>query len=43
METVTVAHRGVLSRIFTSDHQTIAKQYFFLSLASVLIGTLLSC
>ena len=42
METVTVRKQGVFGRVFSSDHKTIARQYFFLSLGSVLIGTVLS-
>jgi cytochrome c oxidase subunit I len=30
------------SRIFSTDHRVIARQYFFLSLGAVLVGTLLS-
>jgi cytochrome c oxidase subunit 1 len=41
METAAVTH-GIRSRIFSTDHRTIARQYFFLSLIAVLAGIVLS-
>ena len=38
----TALKRGLRSRIFSTDHRTIARQYFFLSLVAVLLGTVLS-
>ena len=32
----------MLGRIFSTDHKVIGKQYYFLSLVSVMIGLLLS-
>lgn len=40
--TIDVRTSGFLRRCFTTDHKIIGLQYFFLSLAAVLIGTLLS-
>src|SRR5215813_5192685 len=41
--TTQIAPTGILRRyLFTTDHKIICIQYFFLSLAAVLIGTLLS-
>ncbi|HEY0566376.1 MAG TPA: cbb3-type cytochrome c oxidase subunit I [Terriglobales bacterium] len=34
--------RNVLQRVFSTDHRTIARQYFWLALAAVLIGLTLS-
>jgi cytochrome c oxidase subunit 1 len=34
--------RSIMARLLSRDHKVIGKQYFFLSLASVLIGSLLS-
>ena len=42
MERTKPLKRGVPSRIFSTGHRTIARQYFFLSLAAVLAGTALS-
>jgi cytochrome c oxidase subunit I len=43
---VTVANpslqTSIMARVFSRDHKVIGKQYFFLSLAAVLIGSLLS-
>jgi hypothetical protein len=36
------ALRGIFGRIFSRDHRTIARQYFFLSLVAVILGVLLS-
>jgi cytochrome c oxidase subunit I len=36
------ALRGIFGRIFSQDHRTIARQYFFLSLGAVILGVLLS-
>jgi cytochrome c oxidase subunit I len=41
MET-TAVKRNLRSRMFSTDHRAIARQYFFLSLAAVLLGTALS-
>ncbi|MGA2714579.1 MAG: cbb3-type cytochrome c oxidase subunit I [Bryobacteraceae bacterium] len=41
MET-TALKRGLRSRIFNTDHRAIARQYFFLALLAVLVGTALS-
>ena len=38
----TALKRSVRSRIFSTDHRAIARQYFFLSLLAVLLGTVLS-
>ncbi len=42
METPTAIKRSLGSRIFSVDHRVIARQYFFLSLFAVLVGTVLS-
>jgi cytochrome c oxidase subunit I len=42
METPTAIKRSLGSRIFSVDHTVIARQYFFLSLFAVLVGTVLS-
>lgn len=42
METATVERRGVFRHIFTTSHVGIARLYFFLSLAAVLVGSALS-
>ena len=41
METAALK-RSIRARIFSTDHRVIARQYFFLSLAAVLLGTALS-
>src|SRR5580698_1277699 len=41
MET-TALKRSLWSRVFSTDHRVIARQYFFLALAAVLLGTALS-
>src|SRR5580698_9345794 len=41
MET-TALKRSLWSRVFSTSHRVIARQYFFLSLAAVLLGTALS-
>jgi cytochrome c oxidase subunit 1 len=38
----TALKRSIGTRIFSTDHRVIARQYFFLSLAAVLVGTALS-
>jgi cytochrome c oxidase subunit I len=38
----TALNRGIRLRIFSTNHRVIARQYFFLSLAAVLLGTALS-
>src|SRR5665213_105896 len=42
METHAALKRSIGSRLFSTDHRTIARQYFFLSLLAVLLGTALS-
>jgi cytochrome c oxidase subunit 1 len=42
METPAAIRRSLGSRIFSVDHKVIARQYFFLSLFAVLVGTVLS-
>ena len=42
METPTAIKRSLWSRVFSTDHRVIARQYFFLSLFAVLVGTVLS-
>ena len=37
-----VARKRILARVFATDHRAIARQYFFLSLLSVLLGVALS-
>src|ERR1700733_5921580 len=41
MET-TALKRSLWSRVFSTDHRVIARQYFFLALTAVLLGTALS-
>src|SRR3984885_5702794 len=38
----TALKRSIGTRIFSTDHRVIARQYFFLSLGAVLVGTALS-
>ncbi len=40
--TAEIKAHGFVRRVFTTDHKIVGLQYFFLSLAAVLIGTLLS-
>ena len=42
MEETAALRRTVRSRIFSTDHRVIARQYFFLSLAAVILGSALS-
>ena len=42
MEKTAALKRRIRSRIFSTDHRVIARQYFFLSLGAVLLGTALS-
>src|ERR1700730_16961379 len=42
MEKTAALKRSIRSRIFSTDHRVIARQYFFLALGAVLLGTLLS-
>ena len=42
MEKTALLRRTAGSRIFSTDHRVIARQYFFLSLVAVLLGTALS-
>ncbi len=42
METHAALKPGIGTRIFSTDHRTIARQYFFLSLIAVLLGIALS-
>ena len=39
---VTARRPGLAGRIFSTDHRAIARQYFFLSLSAVVLGTVLS-
>ncbi|HLJ25781.1 MAG TPA: cbb3-type cytochrome c oxidase subunit I [Candidatus Angelobacter sp.] len=40
--TAEIKAHGFVRRVFTTDHKIVGLQYFFLSLAAVLVGTLLS-
>src|SRR5580658_10289057 len=42
MEKTAALKKNARSRIFSTDHRVIARQYFFLSLGAVLLGTALS-
>jgi len=42
LKQTTALKRGIGSRIFSTDHRVIARQYFFLSLGAVMVGTALS-
>ena len=42
MEKTAALKTNARSRIFSTDHRVIARQYFFLSLAAVLLGMALS-
>ncbi len=42
MEKTAALKKSIPSRIFSTDHRVIARQYFFLALAAVLLGTALS-
>jgi cytochrome c oxidase subunit 1 len=42
MEKTAALKKSIRSHIFSTDHRVIARQYFFLALAAVLVGTTLS-
>ena len=42
MSAATTARRSLLGRIFSTDHKVVGLQYFFLSLAAVTVGIVLS-